>query len=262
VHSSVPSKDELISFNQCISVLSQHEIFIIAPTNLDISVYTNLYPSIGVKFVDKDWLISVKAYNKMKINRTFYKLFSNFEYMLTYELDSYVFQDNLFEWCTDAYDYIGAPWFAGYDEVGSLAEIIGVGNSGLSVRNVQRCLSVLEELQPLVLVADRSNNKLLKYIFRYFTFVTRSFPRLQARLYIIRAYLQHEYIHEDIFWAVFIPRYFSHFKVADVSSALRFSFDANPRKCFELSGNVLPFGCHAWKRYDCEFWAKFILKDN
>jgi hypothetical protein len=32
-----------------------------------------------------------------------------------------------------------------------------------------------------------------------------------------------------------------------------------PRLCFELNGRKLPFGCHAWQRYDRGFWEPYLL---
>ena len=41
--------------------------------------------------------------------------------------------------------------------------------------------------------------------------------------------------------------------------ALEFSFELAPRYCFMMNGRRLPFGCHAWFRYDREFWEPFLL---
>jgi hypothetical protein len=64
--------------------------------------------------------------------------------------------------------------------------------------------------------------------------------------------------YEDIFWGTVAPAKFPWFKVADAETAMKFSFETNPQKLFELNGCVLPFGCHAWEKYDPNFWAKYI----
>lgn len=48
------------------------------------------------------------------------------------------------------------------------------------------------------------------------------------------------------------------FKVAPLSIALAFSFETHVRKCFEMNDKRLPFGCHAWERYDYLFWKPYI----
>ena len=38
--------------------------------------------------------------------------------MLIYQLDAFVFQDDLAYWCQQNYDYIGAPWLRDRDFTG------------------------------------------------------------------------------------------------------------------------------------------------
>lgn len=48
------------------------------------------------------------------------------------------------------------------------------------------------------------------------------------------------------------------FKVAPLSIACEFSFETHVRKCFAINDKKLPFGCHAWERYDYFFWKPYI----
>lgn len=48
------------------------------------------------------------------------------------------------------------------------------------------------------------------------------------------------------------------FHVAPESAALEFSFEMNVRECYERNGRRLPFGCHAWHKYDLPFWKPWI----
>ena len=52
------------------------------------------------------------------------------------------------------------------------------------------------------------------------------------------------------------------FRVAPVSVALTFAFERQVRQSFELNGRKLPFGCHAWERYDYDFWQPYIEKEG
>jgi len=40
-----------------------------------------------------------------------------------------------------------------------------------------------------------------------------------------------------------------------------FSFEVGPKHCFEKNNQTLPFGCHAWAKYDREFWKPYLLKE-
>ena len=48
------------------------------------------------------------------------------------------------------------------------------------------------------------------------------------------------------------------FKIAPLRVALQFSFEREVRKCFRLNGKKIPFGCHAWEKYDFDFWRPYI----
>ena len=41
--------------------------------------------------------------------------------------------------------------------------------------------------------------------------------------------------------------------------AIAFSFELSPSYLYKLNGNYLPFGCHAWYKYEYEnFWKQHI----
>jgi hypothetical protein len=65
---------------------------------------------------------------------------------------------------------------------------------------------------------------------------------------------------EDRFWSWKGNLYYPEFKIAPVSEALKFAFEIAPRKCLTLNHGQLPFGAHAWFRYDREFWEPYLLK--
>jgi hypothetical protein len=50
-----------------------------------------------------------------------------------------------------------------------------------------------------------------------------------------------------------VPSLVPSFRVAPISEALRFSWEVLPDRCFDLCEGRLPFGFHAWARYDREF---------
>ncbi len=66
----------------------------------------------------------------------------------------------------------------------------------------------------------------------------------------------------DIFWSDEAVHYYPDFKIADVATGLRFAFEVSPRLCLERNQQQLPFGCHAWARYDRAFWEPYLLQEN
>ncbi len=48
------------------------------------------------------------------------------------------------------------------------------------------------------------------------------------------------------------------FNIPDAEEALQFGFETQPRHLHALNQQRLPFGCHAWWRYNLEFWRPFI----
>lgn len=64
-----------------------------------------------------------------------------------------------------------------------------------------------------------------------------------------------EDINEDIFYSMGNS---DDFRVAPLETALQFAFEREVERCFILNKNKLPFGCHAWERYDIECWKPWI----
>jgi hypothetical protein len=69
-----------------------------------------------------------------------------------------------------------------------------------------------------------------------------------------------DHTHEDFFWAYEARKVVRDFCVPGPREGLEFSFELAPRYCFAMNFGRLPFGCHAWFRYDREFWEPYLLK--
>jgi hypothetical protein len=63
---------------------------------------------------------------------------------------------------------------------------------------------------------------------------------------------------EDVFWAIEATKFDPSFQVAPARDALPFAFEASPRWSLEQTKGKLPFGCHAWARYDRDFWGELM----
>ena len=66
--------------------------------------------------------------------------------------------------------------------------------------------------------------------------------------------------YEDQFWGISVPKKFAWFRVPSFEEAAAFAFEMQPRRLFDLNHEVLPFGCHAWWKYDLDFWKPHIEK--
>jgi hypothetical protein len=215
---------------------------------------------IKANFFEEFFFRGTDGYNKLLLSKKFYSRFANYEYMLICQTDSFVFKDELQYWCAKGYDYIGAPWFEGWGDSTDESQFVGVGNGGFSLKKTSSHLRVLNSFSyitsPDKVIKSRIKNvkgifSLIKEVWGFFLDITlrnNTFHLLNSYPY-----------HEDVFWGTVAPAKFSWFRVADEETAMKFSFETNPRKLFELNGKKLPFGCHGWEKYDPNFWTKYIF---
>lgn len=91
-----------------------------------------------IPFDDK-WFESVSTYSVFMLTKEFYEKFTSYEFLLIYQLDAWVFRNELEYWCAQGYDYLGAPWFKDATTMYSKA-----GNGGFSLRNVRACLDAID----------------------------------------------------------------------------------------------------------------------
>jgi len=252
VHKPTLEWYEEISLRQCVRVLGAHPIRLVCPEGMDIGLYKKVWPDLIADFIAPSWLSSHEAYNHLKVVPLIYRRYSDYQFILTYELDAFVFRDDLAAWCDQEWDYIGAPWFEGYGDATPASKPIGVGNSGFSLRRTDTMLRVLRTVRyqqsPRELFnAWRAGKRRLRGVFAALTFRNNFF-----------APLNNFYGYEDIFWCKVVARRFPAFRLAPHDIARRFAFECNPSILYEECGRTLPFGCHKWFRYETEFWRPHI----
>ena len=209
---------EKISFHQCLCALKRYDIILVVPDKLSVQFFDDSKIH-GIEQFDNAYFESVETYNCLMLTKEFYERFSIYKYILIYQLDAFVFSDQLEYFCNMDYDYIGAPWLYGmFRFVDCEHNVWYVGNGGFSLRKTESFIKILDERSHLV-----SCNK-------------------EA---------------EDVFFASMSD---SNFKVAPLEVAMQFSIETDVRKCYEKNNEHLPFGCHAWERYDIDFWKPYIEK--
>lgn len=223
IYKSDLTDSELRSFKQCLKVLADHPLMLVGPAGLDTSFYDDLAGR-SLHFIEfkRQYFTSIAGYSELLLSKKFYTQLEAYEYILIYQLDAWVFRDELSYWCGQGYDYIGAPWLEAPPITTNKAPIINlsnflknkVGNGGFSLRKV------------------KSHRNWAWWV----TFLYKLFPK-----------------NEDVLWTLLVP-----FKKPVPLKALHFAFELNPTKSYELTDKKLPFGCHAWEKYEPEFWKRFI----
>ena len=102
----------MILLSEAKKVFSKYPIILVVPDDMPKEKYP-IGKGIFYEVVPGCMLQSVGTYNQMMVERDFYKRFVEYEYILIYQLDAFVFRDELEQFCDYGYDYIGAPWIKG-----------------------------------------------------------------------------------------------------------------------------------------------------
>ena len=238
------SQQERKSLSQAYKILRMYPLVVIKPNHLDLSELVTEFPKLSfISFADS-YFKGISGYNRLMLAKEFYESFLDCTYILIYQLDAYVFRDELREWCNKGYDYIGAPWlqrpvyklpvisgimhlihsYHKFRGKPSKQDLYGkIGNGGLSLRKVASHYRITCE----------QNERIDHYL-------------AQKRYHLYN---------EDVFWATEA----NGFTYPKVKEAIRFSFDKYPGYCYKLNNRQLPFGCHSWyKRKMKKFWMDFI----
>ena len=239
------SNYEDIALNQCQAILGNHPRIIVKPNSLVIpeELFSSSFSIINF---DDSYFKSIEDYNRLMMLSEFYKAFLDFEYILIYQLDAFVFKDDLTYWCAKGFDYIGAPWIRKtYDKSwfgllwlktrvlvkkhfwGSSLKVKRkyviedkVGNGGFSLRKVAKFHNLCTEM------AEHINFYLTQ---------------------------NSHYFNEDVFWSIEVNRKQEKLKIPSLQEGLRFAFEVPPVKAKQLTTNNLPFGCHDWDKY-ADYW--------
>jgi hypothetical protein len=203
--------------------LESYDVFAVLPRSL-----TGTLAGLPAKRFRTAAFRSTRTYSRLLVSDEFYAAFTDYEYVLVHQLDCLVFSDSLGSWCERGYDYVGAPWTRRNPE--GEPYFTDVGNGGLSLRRVESCRRVLAR-------------------------------RKRSLLRRARDRLKDPWPFEDKFWSLEAPGLDPSFRIPSAEVAVGFSFETEPRFCFEANGRRLPFGCHRWMTHDPEFWRPYLLSD-
>lgn len=220
VYKDTLNEFEKISLMQVKKVLGKYPIIFVAPEGVKFSYFSE---GNGIVHCPKHFFESVKSYSRLMLSPDFYKVFSNFDYMLIYQLDAFVFSDQLEYFCSLGYDYIGATWsylFARKLNFNEKKYVCQVGNGGFCLRNIKACYDVL-------LYCQSNASDLLQK------------P-------------------EDDFWALCGKAEINGFKTPPPQIADKFSVEYFPDRLIKRNNGRLPFGCHGWWRFNADAYIKMF----
>lgn len=242
------SSYEKIALQQCFNIFSEKKIIAIKPKSLSIDELNLEFFSV-VSFEDY-YFKNIHGYNRLMLSIQFYERFLEYNFMLIYQTDAFVFSDQLDYWSNSGFDYIGAPWLKPLKNDNIINKLYfefkcylytkfnvkrnglpkskqfynKVGNGGFSLRNINLFHSLVIK------------------------------ERALADYYI---QLENLAFNEDLFWSIEINRHKKRIKIPTYKEAVKFSLETYPDFGFHLNHQNLPFGCHAWPKF-LSFWKEKI----
>lgn len=258
-------KWEEISFRRCCEVLGQYKITLVTHIQCDCTIYDKIAAEYQVtlakEYFSINYFENIAAYNRLMLSGEFYHRFLNYKYMLIYQLDAYVFADQLDYWCDKEYDYIGAPWFTDYLSVKDGGLLWKVGNGGLSLRKVSTMYRIFGNKGALLSFSqlwNLKNNIKSSWVRKLCTTIVRSLGYKNSIEFYKKDYPENE----DVFICQYLEELGVQILIPEPEEAMFFAFENSPSYLFALTNGKLPFACHAWKRYEYDsFWVNYI-SDN
>jgi len=248
------NKLEIISIKSIRTAFVNRDICFVGSFGLDFSAYLAYIPNAKVITFRTKYFKNITGYNQLLLSKFFYsKFYPEYEYILIFQLDAYIFKDNLDYWCSTGYDYIGAPVYNFYlDKFNPNKFECETLNGGFSLRKTASFIKVLNSFHFIYPFKDvfKANKKKLGFfgIFKAIYF----FFRCNNTFHLFNRYDRNE----DMFWAIIVPLRFHWFKKPNPKEAACFSIDNKPEICYFLN-NKLPMGCHGINKHTY-FWKKYI----
>lgn len=222
---------ERFSLDYSMQRLHGRDVVFIAPEKLNVAFYQTHYPGVPVLRFADDYFASIKGYNRLLMDPAFYERFdSTHEFMLILQTDAVLLRDELAHWCSQPYDYVGAPWPDGLEVTlnldcfaGDLAKKIkvNVGNGGLSLRRNAACAALLREFPQATDMFLRSGSS------------------------------------EDLFFSL-LGSQSERFVVPNERVASLFALELQPERYLAINRGKAPMGGHAWWRYNQPFWVALL----
>jgi hypothetical protein len=261
------SKTESLSLRQCLKILNNYDIYFITHKGVKRSQYDKICSQhgpikTGYKYFPRKFFRNIDGYNSLLLSQNFYLSFSEYKYILIYQLDAFVFSDQLIEWCNKKYDYIGAPWLVYHGPFEGLDfQEKPIGNGGFSLRKLTTFCELYSKRIRFAGFLHSINSKCIYYSKKRSFFPV--YPFINILIKLIRKIILKLFFdpytpdnNEDKIWS---RKLYTSGCLPSQYEAIKFSFENYPEYLFELNNNKLPFGCHGWESYDnFLFWKRYI----
>lgn len=244
------NESESLSLRQSVQVLKDHPFTIVCPEHLNLSEAELFFKNVQfeVKRFPSHFFKDIEGYNRLMLSEAFYNQFSNVKYILICQTDVFVINDQLNDWCSQGFDYIGAPWIgtprtfwnksltgmSNFFKKGLGKEakrydhLFRVGNGGFSLRNVEKHRYIVSKYKNLI----------------------EEYLKVKG---------PENYHVEDVFFSLKVPILEPDFNIPDWKVALKFCMDRKPKLAMKYNHNELPFAIHGFDKPKVkDFWNKII----
>ena len=251
---NIISDYEKIALQQCERILSKYPIIAIKPNSLTLPDDALIVGFSDIVSFDDHYFKGLAGYNQLMLSSRFYNQFINYEYILIYQMDCFVFKDELSWWCDQDLDYIGAPW---------IRKTYHKNYVELFILKIRRYFSSRFNLQ--------NNNVPNKYQFENRVgnggFSLRRVKKFYDLCIIMKPVIDFYLLqtinlyNEDVFWSIEVNRQKRVLNIPSCQTGLKFAFEVPPVKAHKLNEQNLPFGCHDWDKY-ADFWRPVFKRYN
>lgn len=253
----VLSPEESRAFSNAVRVLSRWPTVLLIQSGLSPAYYENLRVREALKFqilaAPALWVGTFQTYNDMALSPEFYKMFDEYDYMLLCQLDVWVFRDDLEDWISRGFDYVGAPWFllrqAQYRSLEALMFPQG-GNGGFSLRRVQKMIELTSHRRRALNLA-----LLLRIVARYlehrrYDLLGKFLRGCQSVLQDADAFQKKFNVYEDVMLSVFYSFFDRTFKVAPAREEFSFATEVYSEELLKTRLKwQLPSAIHGYDKY-------------
>lgn len=245
---------EKISLKQCFKVLPHYITICVKPVSLKLDDISKEHHFNKVVSFEDFYFEDIQGYNKLMLSSEFYKAFLQYEFILLYQLDAFIFRDDLRYWCSQRFDYIGAPWLRCNDYPDIVKKVKSKMQTYLHIKLNKRINGAPTDIQFENKVGNGGFS--LRRVSKFYHLSMKYKETIDYyNLY------SHHHFHEDAFWSIEVNRKRKNLNIPNYQKALSFSFENVPERCLMLNGQKLPTGCHAWDKH-LNFWRPIFEKLN
>lgn len=257
-HKPDPTPEERVSLLQCQKILGDFPIVMLHPAGMNISEYEKIFPRLQSLAAVPEWMGSISAYNKLMISPFIFNALDRYTHILIHEPDAIILKNELLFWCEQNFDYIGAPWFRS-DKKDDFT-LKATGNFGLSLIKVS-AVNDLFLRNPRWYTYGMITRDLIRGLRGKANYLKNAFSAIGQHGKLANAAALYK-DHCDMFWSYLVPKFHPHFLIAPPEKAILFAWETHPDKCQKICEGLLPFGVHAWSKYDPNLIKVILSKQD